>query len=77
MSMILKWQSKPAFSERHMNPNIYHLFTGGYDLWLSTCMAYGESMEEKGNYNVAATYYIATGDADRAINMFRSKNMIK
>ena len=56
---------------------LLHLFTGGYDLWLSTCMAYGESLEEKGNYNVAASYYIATGDTERAIKMFRSKNMIK
>lgn len=50
---------------------------GGYDLWRATMFAYAEQLEKQKLFTTAASFYIGAGDVHRAIEMFRSENMLK
>ena len=40
-------------------------------------MKYGEQLEERTNFIMAANYYMMSGDFNRVINMFKANNLMK
>ncbi|XP_047143757.1 gem-associated protein 5 isoform X1 [Hydra vulgaris] len=50
---------------------------GGFDLWRACVLAYAEQLEKKRNFNSAALYFLAVGETQKAINVFKDNGLFK
>jgi len=67
-----------AIKTKTMNEMLISLSPiGGHEMWLSSMLAYARQLEENRSIHQAALYYVALGDALKAVNMFKESQMYK